>query len=200
MERYVLFYSVYCQHCKEFVNNLRKSGLFDRFEKVCVDQPRKTVIPKEIKSVPTIIVPQSQLPLKGNDAFQWLYLMNQHIQRQKQQEQQETQKSTKPPMSEEERKVDSVTNLNYNEGGVVAYSGSTMGGYSDQFSSLDVDREGKSTPFEHSFMLLGQEDKLRINAPMDSNDKNDKSDMSKAYERMMQQRDREIPQAPQRIQ
>ena len=71
MERYILFYSKYCVHCKEFINNLYKTDYFNKFEKICVDNNRGKV-PKQITSVPSIIVPNFPRPMFGEEVFRWL--------------------------------------------------------------------------------------------------------------------------------
>ena len=75
METYILFYSNYCANCKEFIQSLYKSPFFEKFKKVCVDN--NTNVPKEITSIPAIIVPKMVKVLVGTEAFHWLRGMNQ---------------------------------------------------------------------------------------------------------------------------
>ena len=75
MENHILFYSNYCNNCKEFVSLLYKSPFFEKFQKICVDNNPK--IPKEITLIPCIVVPRMNKPLVGTEAFHWLRGMNQ---------------------------------------------------------------------------------------------------------------------------
>ena len=67
---YVLFFSERCRHSEKFYNLLRQHGKLHLFRLVCVDNLRR--IPKGITSVPTIIVPGYNVPLVGDDVFNWL--------------------------------------------------------------------------------------------------------------------------------
>ena len=75
METYILFYSNYCANCKELIQSLYKSPFFEKFQKICVDSHKN--IPKEITSIPAIIVPRMTKVLVGTEAFHWLRGMNQ---------------------------------------------------------------------------------------------------------------------------
>lgn len=188
METYILFYSNYCSNCKEFIQNLYKSSFFEKFKKVCVDNnPR---IPKEITSIPSIIVPRMMKPLTGTEAFHWLRGMNQiHLQ---EQEKQINSSSTPKPSSNNNE--GDPTNLNYAMGSVTAYSG-TMDGFSDNFSFL-----GNDKPLEHSFSFLGQGDS-KISTPQEGGDDprssmesgSKKTDMDKDFERLMAMRANDLP-------
>ena len=74
-DTYLLFYSNYCANCKEFIQQLYKSPFFDKFKRIMIDNNPN--IPKEITSVPCIIVPKIPKPLSGTEAFRWLRGMNQ---------------------------------------------------------------------------------------------------------------------------
>ena len=66
-----LFYSKYCQHCKDFIILLKNQGLLDMFtQKICID--RKQGLPPFLKEVPTIIVDDYDEPLGGDYAFKWI--------------------------------------------------------------------------------------------------------------------------------
>jgi len=184
MENYILFYSNYCNFSKKFVQELYKTEFYEKFQKVCVDKnPR---IPKEITMVPTIIVPRLQKPLVAEEAFHWLNGMKQMVL-----QQQETPQN-QPQQGKSEEKGD-PTNLNYSMGAVTAYS-NTMDGFSDSFSFLS-----NESPLEHSFSFLGgndqkiatpQEDGSDPRAQMEGSSK--KTQIDKDFERMMEQRSREV--------
>ena len=75
-ESFVVFFSNYCDHSKEFLIKLKnmKNGLFEKFTKICVDNNNS--IPKSINSVPTILVPSHPYPLTDNGVFMWLDSMS----------------------------------------------------------------------------------------------------------------------------
>ena len=67
----VLFYSKNCKNSLEFLKKLKEENMLNFFDEFfCVDQ-RKT-LPPFLHSVPTIIVPEADKPLVGEDAFAWL--------------------------------------------------------------------------------------------------------------------------------
>jgi hypothetical protein len=70
-DQYILYYSNYCINCKEFMNIMCKTPIYNKFTKINVSEGIVN-IPPFIKSVPTIIVPNSNKPLVGEDVFKWL--------------------------------------------------------------------------------------------------------------------------------
>ena len=196
MENHILFYSNYCNNCKEFVSLLYKSPFFEKFQKICVDNNPK--IPKEITSIPSIIVPRMPKPLVGTEAFSWLRGMNQmYLQEQEQKVNAEASNkahfSPQEPPKAQGQSAD-PTNLNYAMGSVTAYSG-TMGGFSDNFSFI-----GNESPMEHSFSFLG-DNANTIYTPQEGDPRSQmessnakKNDMDKEYERLIAMRNKETPQ------
>lgn len=195
METHILFYSNYCANCKEFVQMLYKSPFFENFRKICVDNNPK--IPKEITSIPCIIVPKLPKPLVGTEAFHWLRGMNQ-IHLQEQEKKVNDNASNRAHSNNETPKTEGATgdptNLNYAMGAVTAYSG-TMGGFSDNFSFI-----GNDSPMEHSFSFLGdkqhsiatpQESGSDPRSSMESSGK--KGAIDKDYEKLIEARNREMP-------
>ena len=69
-EDHILYYSNYCINCKEFMNILCKTPIYNKFKKINVSEGAVS-IPPFIKRVPTIIVPNYN-PLVGEDVFKWL--------------------------------------------------------------------------------------------------------------------------------
>jgi len=195
MDNHILFYSNYCNNCKEFVALLYKSPFFEKFTKICVD--KNTKIPKEITAIPSIVVPRIPKPLVGTEAFTWLRGMNQ-MYLQEQEKKVNTTAANTAHYSNETPKAEGQTadptNLTYAMGTVTAYSG-TMGGFSDNFSFIGTD-----SPMEHSFSFLGDNGSTRINTPQDGDPRSamesssgKKTDMDKDYERMIAMRNNEIP-------
>jgi hypothetical protein len=67
----VLFYSKSCPNCLEFLTKLREENMFGLFDELfCVDGRQQ--LPEFLHAIPTIIVPDSDKPLVGDDAFSWL--------------------------------------------------------------------------------------------------------------------------------
>lgn len=75
MNRHILFYSNSCPHSKEFISLLDNTSFSNSFIRVCVDQ-RNLNIPRNITSVPTIMVPEMPNPLTGDEVFMWI---SQHL-------------------------------------------------------------------------------------------------------------------------
>jgi hypothetical protein len=69
--QYILYYSNYCINCKEFMNILCKNPLYNKFKKINVSDGSAN-IPPFVKNVPTILVPNYNHPLVGEDVFKWL--------------------------------------------------------------------------------------------------------------------------------
>ena len=68
---YILYYSNYCINCKEFMNILCKTPIYNKFTKINVSEGIVN-IPPFLKSVPTITVPTHNTPLVGEEVFKWL--------------------------------------------------------------------------------------------------------------------------------
>ena len=67
----VIFYSKNCSNCLEFLKKLKDEQMLNHFDEFfCVDN--RNVLPTFLHSIPTIIVPDSDKPLVGDDAFAWL--------------------------------------------------------------------------------------------------------------------------------
>ena len=135
---FILFYSNYCEYCKEFVtklNNIDKS-LYQKFNKICVDNNDN--IPEGIESVPTIIVPTHNNALTDTSVFIWLDTMaSQFIDK----------NESNNKLVKAEQKAEEV------EGEIKPFIRNEMGkSFSDNFSFLDsTDMSG---PLAHSFSFL----------------------------------------------
>lgn len=67
----VIFYSKNCANCLEFLKKLREENMLKDFDEFfCIDG--RTALPQFLHHIPTIIVPNSEKPLVGDDAFAWL--------------------------------------------------------------------------------------------------------------------------------
>tara|TARA_B110001454_G_scaffold217474_1_gene242910 strand:- start:7209 stop:7685 length:477 start_codon:yes stop_codon:yes gene_type:complete len=66
-----LFFSKYCNHCKNFILELKKENLLKSFVNIiCVDK-RKS-LPEFVTTVPCILIEDYDEPLFGDKAFAWI--------------------------------------------------------------------------------------------------------------------------------
>ena len=68
-KNYTLFYSNYCNFCKQFLQKLNKLDIKKEFSFYCVDNNKA---PPHVRSTPTLSIRQEQKNLKGKEAFDWL--------------------------------------------------------------------------------------------------------------------------------
>lgn len=73
----VIFYSKNCTNCLEFLKKLKEEDMLNFFDEFfCIDG--RTSLPQFLHHIPTIIVPDADKPLVGDDAFAWLhYILDQ---------------------------------------------------------------------------------------------------------------------------
>jgi hypothetical protein len=74
MQENTLFYSRRCQHCKNFILQLKANNLLDYFsKKICIDDPIiRRNLPPFLKEVPTIITDDYDKPIASDMAFKWI--------------------------------------------------------------------------------------------------------------------------------
>jgi hypothetical protein len=74
-KNYTLFYSNYCNFCKQFLQKLNQLELKKEFSFYCVDNNRA---PPYVRSTPTLLLRNEHKNLKGKDAFDWIeaYIKN----------------------------------------------------------------------------------------------------------------------------
>jgi hypothetical protein len=177
-DRFILFYSNFCAHSKEFIQLLYKSEYNTKFIKVSVDDG-KVRLPQCITSVPSIIVPGFNRPLVGDEVFGWL--------------QSASNKNRNGGGGGDGGGGSNNSNSNSNANdGIEAYS-SEMNGYSDNFSYL-----GDAKPLDRSFAFLNSQSNT-INTPTEASFENpkasqdEKSEMTMAYEQLISQRTNDTP-------
>jgi hypothetical protein len=69
----LLFYSNYCQHCKQIVNEINKTPMRNSVRYVCIDtQAVRTRLPEYISSVPSLVVGTTNQIYVGNQILGWL--------------------------------------------------------------------------------------------------------------------------------
>lgn len=168
-DKYILFYSQYCQHSQDFIVALQKTGYHDKFVKICVDD-KKYKIPPSITAVPSIIIPEYNEPLQAADTFAWI---NSII----------------------EKKSQTDTIEAYHPTVMSGFSDS----YSSIEDGGEATPMSHSFDFIHDAFKINtptdmDEDPRKANS---SNSK--QNDMEQSYERLMQQRDMEVQQDRKRI-
>lgn len=86
MERSQLFYSKYCEHSKNILEELNKSGFHDKFEFICIDKRvidkniiyildnnnNKTKLPPMINRVPVLLLKPNYEILSGNQILDYI--------------------------------------------------------------------------------------------------------------------------------
>ena len=66
-----LYYSTQCSHSLELINDLKENELINEINIVCIDN-KNIKLPSFLKSVPTLVVEEADIPLVGEDAFKWI--------------------------------------------------------------------------------------------------------------------------------
>jgi hypothetical protein len=146
-EKNILFYSDYCIHSTNFINNLlQQEELFESFVKINIDVDQTTrkrpaifytvqeQLNFKISEVPTVIVDNANYILSGLEAFKWLEYHLKKI---------------------EEEKKD-----------LVAFNPNEMGAFSDSYSPLGSD--GNNNASDQTFQFVGRPDQ-KIETPQQEN-------------------------------
>ena len=165
-----LFYSNYCQHCKELLIKINNFNLKEKVNFNCVDQNRKN-LPAFVKSVPTIIVPSENKMFSGENVFNWV---NNEISKMNVKNKQNNQ------------------NQNNQSDDVLPWVNSEMNnGFSDAFSFLDSDSTTEGKPIAHSFSFIDDSFSTTINTPTDGSQQQNNNTSNKIdsdYEALMKSR------------
>ena len=72
-----LYFSRNCNHCKEFLMELKNMNLIQQFKFICIDGNRN--LPNFLREIPTIITSDYADPLAGDHAFKWLSFKKQQL-------------------------------------------------------------------------------------------------------------------------
>lgn len=170
---YLLFYSNKCLHSKDFLTILSKDvKLNQKFTKINIDN-KSIKLPPYVKAVPSAIITVNGQPqlLVGTAIFKWYA---------------ETHKKV---VAQQEEKI-------------LDWDPMAMTGYSDGFSYLD----NASDPQKKSFAFLGGNDGSIYTPDEKSFGTNDdkksggaKTELDINYEKLMNNRNHEVPNAPTRL-
>ena len=144
MPETTLFYSKYCNHCKNFILQLKANNLLTYFKKkICIDdkQIRKN-LPPFLKEVPTIITDDYDQPIASDMAFKWISFKIKDLNKQKE----EKQQSNRQPNRQSNNQCSPNDLQCYAFGGIF----DNAGGLQTENDSLkpvtkNLDNEGKTT-------------------------------------------------------
>lgn len=179
MESYTLYFSQRCKFSMKFLEKLKSSPeLFQKCKKIEISSARGQ-LPPYIKSVPSLVITvngKSSL-LVNKDLFNWL--------------------NSKMNTNQNNQQQPQGGNGQILDWDVCAMGGGT---YSDNFSFLDAPQQATMKNFTYL-----ENSPQSINCPQEGdkpmNDDYSKTDLSKSYERLMEQRnnDANIPQGIARL-
>ena len=127
----ILFFSPNCNHCIKLWNDLKKKNILNSIIKINVTNNKN--IPKNIKSVPTLIIKGRQ-PMTGDAIY---FFFNNFVPGESESKS-ESQSDTK------------ITESNDNSGISHFLPGEMGNNWSDQYSFI-----GNSNPINHSYSFLG---------------------------------------------
>ena len=69
----LLFYSNFCQHCKQIVKEIKRSPVSNEIRYVCIDSSQvREKLPNYINSVPSLVVGETNQIFVGNQITGWL--------------------------------------------------------------------------------------------------------------------------------
>ena len=132
----ILFYSRKCPTCAHLRNILANENLLCFFREICVDDNINN-LPKDLHTVPTLIVKNMPKQLEVEECFKWV----QTVKFMKHQNEQNFLKNNTKRMAE------------YNRNGPIGWVDQEMGGFSDMFAYTNIDK-----PQAHSYVSVGAED------------------------------------------
>ena len=192
---HLLFFSQRCPHSQRFLKELSNTPYYHNFIHINVDEG-KYKIPANVRSTPTIIVPEFNRPLAGPEVFNWIQFKVQKAEQANPQQQQQRQ------FQQEQQQPNQGGPQPANGGGaggdnIMPFS-NEMAGFSDNYSLLDT-----AKPMEHSFSFLGQQQQsggIPSGADVQRMAQNSRvsNDFDKAFENFQRQRDKDIPRPPPR--
>ena len=188
---YVLFYSNYCKHSCELINNLKDNKIKDDITFICIDNRitidgciytqlengNKILIPEFIKEVPSmLLLNNNNKTIKGPEILKFIndIIMNE---------------------------VSNTTNGNMEP---ECYSFYEMGGLSDPYSYLDIsDNEllakgNGGLRITHDYCILNDSE-TNINTPPESSNKSDYKLSSIDIDTIQGDREKDIPKMERRI-
>jgi len=124
MSTSLLFYSNYCQHCKNIIKVVTNSPVKDSIKYICIDSKSiREKLPNYINNVPTLVVAQTNHIFVGDEILNWLQMNQQNI-------------------TQQEHKKEKQLTENINDN-INPYLNCEMSNFSDNYSFLNIDTSTK---------------------------------------------------------
>jgi len=156
----LLFYSNYCQHCKQIVSEIKKSPVKSRMRYVCIDKNEvRDKLPKYINSVPSLVVGETNQIFVGNQIIGWLKMQpiiknnqqNIYSPKQAHSQNQVTHQQHQQHNNNQKKVVKEDTGPN-------AWHNNEMNAFSDMYSFIGIDSSAKGDggmSMIHNFETIG---------------------------------------------
>lgn len=141
----ILFYSQYCETCKNLIILLKNENLLGYFKLICVDD-KLDKLPPQITAVPTMIVTTINKPLVCEETFKWI----EQIKFLRQQQVMDINKKI--------IQNNIINNMNNVKKGPIGYDDEIMSGLSDKFAFTKED----APPLPHAYFGVGDEERNAI--------------------------------------
>ena len=139
----LFFYSNYCQHCKQIVREINKSVVSSSIRYVCIDsQNVRDKLPQYIKSVPSLVVGDTNQIFVGNQILGWLQMQS-LVQKQTNTTPHSISQTIQQPVQEETVKQIEQPVQSREPIGPNAWHNSEMNAFSDSYSFIDIDTSTK---------------------------------------------------------
>ena len=191
LEKDLLFYSNFCLHSNNLINNISKTQLHSKILYICIDD-KKIRIPSFVTRVPSIYLVKEKKILIEDNIDIWLNSINtQSNQQQSNQQQSNAQQSNQQQSKHQQSNQQQGENIGGNE--ILAFHSNEMGNnMSDKYSFLDEKQN-----INHSFSFLDGSKEInidqRINTPKVFNSSNTqaKSKLDTDYDKLMTDRNKD---------
>ena len=186
LEKDLLFYSNFCLHSNNLINNISKTQLHSKILYICIDD-KKIRIPSFVTRVPSIYLVKEKKILIEDNIDIWLNSINSQSNQQQSNPQQPNQQQSNQQQSNQQQ--------GENGGGdeILAFHSNEMGNnMSDKYSFLDEKQN-----INHSFSFLDGSKEIniddRINTPKEFNSSNTqvKSKLDTDYDKLMTDRNKD---------
>ena len=202
----ILFYSSECQHSNKLLQAINNTSFINSLTLCSVDD-LSINIPEFVQSVPTIYIPNQKRILTDNALMMFI---NTELSRgSKQQPAAPPQPQPQPQPQQQQQQQNS--NLDKDDSSILAYHRNEMSaGFSDNYSFIEEDSK-ESNGFTHNYTFLednkqqqqqsNQPQNIQMEIPQLSSNKQNKGNMlDKAYEELMNSRNKDfIPMSQQRV-
>jgi hypothetical protein len=135
----LIFYSNYCQNCKQIIEEIKKTPVGLSLKYICIDSESvRSKLPHYISSVPALVVGETNQIFVGNQILGWIEMSSGAV-------------SSSPPPAPPVRKEDLGPN---------AWHNNEMNAFSDMYSFIDVDTSAQGDggmSMVHNFEILSPE-------------------------------------------